>query len=57
MSSNIFALMSDDYLISTALQRDNLTDLERELVKRLEAALVANRRITDEPTGSEPLWT
>lgn len=39
MNSNVFSLMSDDYLIATALQRDSLTDLERELVKRLEAAL------------------
>ena len=41
--SNIYALMSDDYLIATALQRDSLTDLERELVKRLEAALHKSR--------------
>lgn len=54
--SNIYSLMSDDYLIETALLSSDLTDLERELVRRLEAALVANRRISDEPTGSEPLW-
>ena len=41
--SNIYALMSDDYLIATALQRDSLTDLEQELVKRLEAALHKSR--------------
>ena len=41
--SNIYSLMSDDYLISTALQRDSLTDLEQELVKRLEAALHKSR--------------
>lgn len=51
--SSIYSLMSDDYLIATALQRDSLTDLEQELVKRLEAALVANRRIADEPTRSD----
>lgn len=41
--SSIYSLMSDDYLIATALQLDSLTDLERELVKRLEAALVEKK--------------
>lgn len=55
MSSNIYALMSDDYLIATAMQRDGLTDLEQELVKRLDSALLAKRQVNDAPE-SEPQW-
>ena len=43
MSDNPYTLASDDYLIAIALKRDILTDLERELVKRLEAALHKSR--------------
>lgn len=36
-----YSLMSDDYLITTAYARDVLTDLEAELLKRLERAVDA----------------
>ena len=32
--------MSDDYLITTAYARDVLTDLEAELLKRLERSII-----------------
>ena len=53
MSSNIYALMSDDYLIATALQRDSLSDLEQELVKRLDAHMHSLRFICDAKTACE----
>lgn len=55
-----YSLYSDDYLITTAYARDVLTDLEAELLKRLERAVDAARgverpeqRITIE---QEPDW-
>lgn len=43
MSGNPYSLASDDYLIAIALKRDSLTDLEQELVKRLDAVLVEKK--------------
>lgn len=34
-----YSLLSNDYLITTALQRDYLTPLENELLIRLESAM------------------
>ena len=42
-----YSLMSDDYLITTAYARESLTDLETELLKRLE-------RVVDAARGVEP---
>ena len=55
-----YSLMSDDYLITTAYARDVLTDLEAELLKRLERAVDAARGV--EPIAQrltmeqEPDW-
>ena len=55
-----YSLYSDDYLITTAYARDVLTDLEAELLKRLERAVDAARGIEPAPrqlkTGQKPDW-
>ena len=43
-----YSLFSDDYLITTAYAREGLTDLEAELLKRLE-------RTVDAARGIEPI--
>ena len=43
MIGNPYSLASEDYLIAIALKRGSLTDLERELVKRLDALIAVKK--------------
>lgn len=51
--SNIYSLMSDEHIIFTALQRGNLSILEIELLKRLDAHVQSLRLICDAKTACE----